>query len=91
MAPLTVIHISWKADNDWSKSYISQEIIDRINKYFPYYSPRTSKIKIKQLTLLIMEGKITASQFRALFQELTGDQSSTNKVCKSVQGFIYAL
>ena len=34
-----------------------------------------------------MEGKITASQFRALFQELTGDQSSTNKVCKSVQGF----
>ena len=35
-----------------------------------------------------MEGKITASQFRALFQELTGDQSSTNKVCKSVQGFI---
>ena len=35
MAPLTVIHISWKADNDWSKSYISQEIIDRINKYFP--------------------------------------------------------
>ena len=78
-------HFIWKEDNDSDQNPTSrQEVTDRINKYLPKYSSKAYKIKIKQLTSLIMEDKIKTSQLGILFQELTEDQSSSNKDCKSV-------
>ena len=77
------IHFLWKEEADVDLT-ARQNTIERITQQLPKYSSRAYKKRVQTITSLIMEDKITSSQFRVIFQELIGDQSSAdNRVCKA--------
>ena len=78
------IYLIWK---EGIKEYLTlrQNLIDRVVGELPKYFSRSHKQRVKVLTNLIMQDKISTAQFRALYRELTGDESvADNAVSKSV-------
>ena len=75
------VYFLWKED---SCSYLKarQKTIDRVRKFLSNTGPVLRKRKHSRLSLIVA-GKIASSQFRVLYQELTGDKSvADNKLCK---------
>ena len=72
------VYFLWKEDS-CSNLTARQKTIDRV---LPNYNSRAQK-KAQQILSLIMTDKITSSQSRIIYQELTGDKSAADKkLCK---------
>ena len=73
------MHFLWKEgpfEND--NLSIRQNVISSLQKDLPKYFSRAHKAKSRHLLSLIMNEKIKASEFRAIYAELTGDSSETD-------------
>ena len=82
----------WREDKCPEQLTNRQLVIDSINSSLPKYFSRSHKIRVREATNLVMQDKISSSQFRILFSELTGDQAvADNTIAKNMDDRIKLL